>query len=83
MKKALFPHPDRVPKPFLEPRQAGSVPPTEYENGLADAIETAFGAGIVDIDDLIAELNAEGIRTRDGARWTRERFEAELQRLAR
>lgn len=81
MKSAFFPEADRLPQPYLEPRQAQSVPPSDYENRLADAIEAAFGAGITDIDGLVATLNAAGIATFDGASWTGERFKSEMQRL--
>ncbi len=69
------------PEPWLEPRQAQARPPTAYENLLADAIESAFAAGVWDLPGLVARLNADGIRTPDGQAWTEARYEAEMKRL--
>lgn len=61
--------------------QTRAAPPTDYENRLADALETAFGEGIVELPDLIRRLGELGTGDPDGAPWTAESFERTLKRL--
>jgi hypothetical protein len=69
------------PEPYLQPRQIGAVPPTHYENLLADALESAFGAGVWDLPALVARLDAEGVRLPTGEAFTEATLAAELKRL--
>jgi len=61
--------------------QTRSAAPTEYENRLGDALETVFESGAVELPDVVAGLNALGVRTPDGRPWTPESFQVELKRL--
>ena len=71
----------KFPEPYIEPHQARRSPPTEYENLLASAIESAFGAGVWDLPGLVERLNNDGLRTPDGLPWTEDRYRAVIQRL--
>ena len=82
MSRRLFPDASRLPPPHVQPHQARRRPPTDYENLLGDALESAFAAGVSDLQGLVARLNGEGIRTPDGREWTVERFEAVMALLA-
>ena len=77
----LFPDESRLPRPYVNPRQAQHRAPTDYENRLGDAIEAAFAAGAWELDALVARLNADGIRTPDGREWTVENFESTVKGL--
>ena len=55
--------------------------PTEYENQLGDALEVAFESGAVELPDVAARLNEQGVRAPDGKPWTPESFQAEIKRL--
>lgn len=77
-----FPDPARIPPPYLEPRQAQTRPPTDWENQFADALEAAFAAGIWELEPLAARLNQDGVRTPAGAEWSASLLQAELARLA-
>lgn len=61
--------------------QTRPAPPTEYENRLADALEAVFEAGAVELPDVAAGLNGQGMRAPDGASWTPESLRLELKRL--
>jgi len=61
--------------------QTRAAPPTEYENKLGDALVACFGAGIVELNSLVARLNEMGVLAPDGARWTPAAFEREMARL--
>jgi hypothetical protein len=67
---------------YLSAHQTRSRPPTAYEDRLADALERAFGAGAVGLDDLSARLNAGGPKRSDGSAWTAENLQREFARLA-
>ena len=77
----LFPEESRVPSPYMSPHQARKRAPTTYENELGDALEAAFGAGIWELDALVARLNADGLRTPEGMEWTPDRFQSVMRRL--
>jgi hypothetical protein len=66
---------------YLEPHQARTGAPDEYQNALADAIEAAFAAGHHDLDALVRRLNEAGPPAPSGSAWTAELFCAEMQRL--
>jgi len=57
------------------------APPTEYENRLGDALEVCFSEGIEELAPLIERLNEMGVLAPDGAAWTAESFEREMERL--
>lgn len=78
---SLFPDESRLPPLFLQPRQAQPRPPTAYENLLGDALEAAFGAGATELEQVVARLNADGIRTPQGGAWTVDNFESILKSL--
>lgn len=61
--------------------QTRASAPSDYENALGDAIETAFGEGHYDLEPLVARINELGVRTPDGTLWTQDRFTAEMARL--
>jgi len=61
--------------------QTRAAPPSEYENRLADALVECFGAGIEQLDALVARLNEMGVQAPDGTPWTAASFEREMARL--
>ncbi len=70
-------------KLYLEPHQARTREPSAYENLLGDAIERAFGSGVVELSGLVAHLNASGPLPQSKATtWTEELLAAELHRLS-
>ena len=77
----LFPDDSRLPRPYLEPRQAQRRPPTDYENRLGDALEAAFSEGVTELPALVARLNAAGMRTPHGDLWTEHNLEPTLRSL--
>lgn len=66
---------------YMEPAQARTAEPTEYENKLGDALEAAFAEGIVELEPLVARLNEMGVRAPSGDAWTPSLFETEIKRL--
>jgi hypothetical protein len=66
---------------YLNPHQARERAPTAYESLLGDAIERAFGAGVHDLDGLVAALNRSGPNAPNGEPWTAESFQALMARL--
>lgn len=79
----IFPDESRLPAPYLQSRQAQRRAPTDFENLLGDALEAIFAAGIWDVEGVVARLNADGIRTPEGDRWTPARFESVMADLGR
>jgi len=61
--------------------QTRPAPPSEYENRLADALVECFGAGVEQLDALVARLNEMGVQAPDGTKWTAASFEREMARL--
>lgn len=55
--------------------------PSDYEISLAEALVTCFDAGIEELDALVAGLNERGVLAPDGAPWTTQSFEREMERL--
>jgi hypothetical protein len=70
-------HPER----YIEPHQARQRPPSSYEILLGDAIERAFGAGLWELDALVAQLNKTGPLGPNGALWTAESYQAVMKTL--
>jgi hypothetical protein len=79
----IFPDESRLPAPYLEARQAQGRESTDYENKLGDAIEAAFAEGAWEPAALVEKLNASGIRTPDGSRWTVTNFRDVIDELSR
>jgi hypothetical protein len=78
---APFPDESRLPPPYVHPHQAQARPPSAYENLLGDALEAAFRDGARQLEDVVARLNADGVRTPTGGTWTSENFESILKGL--
>ena len=76
--KGALERPDAVVNIVWQTRPA---PPSEYENRLGDALVECFGAGIEELDALVARLNAMGVQAPDGTPWTAASFEREMARL--
>jgi hypothetical protein len=55
--------------------------PTPFETALANALEAIFAEEIYELDAVVAQLNARGVRTEDGAPWTPDEFAATMKRL--
>ena len=70
-----------ITSPYLVARQVPAGTPTDYENLLADRIEAAFASGVRELAELVARLNADSVRTPDGADWTEANYAAVMQRL--
>ncbi|CAN5821055.1 hypothetical protein BH11PSE8_BH11PSE8_29830 [soil metagenome] len=66
---------------YLDPNQARRRRATPYEDLLGDAIERAFGAGVSELRDLVARLNATGPSNENGQPWTEESFRTLMARL--
>jgi hypothetical protein len=66
---------------YLNPRQAARTEPTPWENEFADVLESAFAAGVRELDPLVAVLNASRVRPRAGGDWTAARFTATVAEL--
>jgi hypothetical protein len=69
---------------YEEPRnivwQTRHHAPTSFEAALADALEAIFAKEIYELDAVVAELNARGLRTEDGSEWTADAY-AETMKL--
>ena len=61
--------------------QNRSTLPTEYENRLGDALEKVFGNGAESLAEVVAGLNALGMRAAHGQRWSEASFQEEMKRL--
>jgi len=55
--------------------------PTDYENGLGQALEKIFSDNVIELEDIISRLNKMGVQTQSGAAWTEESFRSEMKRL--
>jgi hypothetical protein len=69
------------PERYLDPHQARQRPPTSYEVLLGDAIERAFGAGLWELDALVAQLNKTGPLGPNGAPWTAQSYQVVMKTL--
>jgi hypothetical protein len=73
----------KFPLPWLEPHQARTSAPTDYENALAGSIEAAFAAGVWDLAGLVERLNADGLRTPSGEPFTEDKYRHLIAALGR
>ena len=71
----------RVREPENRVWQTRTHPQTDFERRLADALEAAFIDGVTELDDLVARLNAEGVRDEDNRPWTADSYRAAMARL--
>ena len=55
--------------------------PSEFELSLAAALEQIFAQRIYGLPDMVAALNREGVRTRQGETWTEQSFVATFREL--
>lgn len=62
--------------------QTRAALPTQFENGLGDALERVFAAGAESLAEVVESLNAEGSRDAAGQPWTEASFQDEMKRLA-
>lgn len=67
---------------YLEPHQARTHEPSQYENLLGDSIERAYAQGLHDLASLVGYLNDVGPGPQVGILWTEAGFAAEMKRLA-
>ncbi|HEV7370750.1 recombinase-like helix-turn-helix domain-containing protein [Arenibaculum sp.] len=65
----------------LEPRQAATRLPSDWENDLADVVEAAFAAGAWELDALVERLNASRVRPPGSPAWTPAIFTAVMKDL--
>jgi hypothetical protein len=63
--------------------QTRPAAPTEYELTLASALEQIFAQRIYELPGIVAALNRDGVRTRDGDAWTEDNFVATLRELGK
>ena len=61
--------------------QTRPAAPTEFELTLAAALEQLFAQRIYELPDIVAALNRDGPRTREGAAWTEANFVATFREL--
>lgn len=66
---------------YMEQFQARIEEPTSYEMTLGSALEEIFGQGMHDLPEIVAALNAQGLKTPEGAPWTEENFANSMERL--
>ncbi len=61
--------------------QTRPAPPTEFEQSLAAALEQIFAQRIYELPDIVAALNRDGLRSRQGETWTEQNFVATFREL--
>jgi hypothetical protein len=61
--------------------QTRPAPPSEFELSLAGALEQIFAQRIYELPDIVAALNRDGVRTRQGETWTEPSFIATFREL--
>jgi hypothetical protein len=61
--------------------QTRPAAPSEFELSLAGALEQIFAQRIYELPDIVAALNREGVRTRQGDTWTEQNFVATFREL--
>lgn len=67
--------------PYLDPHQTRTHEPTQWQQELANAIESVFSKGARELDEVIAGLNDTRVRPPTGADWTPENFTALMREL--
>jgi hypothetical protein len=61
--------------------QTRPAAPTEFELTLGAALEQLFAQRIYELPDIVAALNRDGVRTRQGETWTEQSFVATFREL--
>lgn len=67
--------------PYLDPHQSRMQEPTQWQQELANAIESVFSKGARELDEVVAGLNATRVRAPNSADWTPENFTALMREL--
>ena len=67
--------------PYLEPHQTRTQEPTQWQQELANAIESVFVKGARELDEVAAGLNGTRVRPPNGSDWTPENFTALMREL--
>lgn len=67
--------------PYLNPYQTRTHEPTQWQQELANAIESVFSKGARELDEVIAGLNGTRVRPPNGADWTPENFTSLMREL--
>jgi hypothetical protein len=75
----IFGGPDRA----LIVWQTRPALPTDFELTLAAALEQVFAQKIYALPDIVAALNRDGVRTREGEAWTEANFVATFRELGK
>ena len=70
-----------IPERYLDPHQARLRKPTSYEDLLGDSIERAFGAGLWELEALVAYLNKAGPQGPNGQAWTTASYQSVIKTL--
>lgn len=67
--------------PYLDPHQTRTHEPTQWQQELANAIESVFVKGARELDEVVAGLNGTRVRPPNGADWTPENFTTLMREL--
>lgn len=67
--------------PYLDPHQTRTHEPTQWQQELANAIESVFSKGARELDEVVAGLNGTRVRPPNGTDWTPENFTALMREL--
>ncbi len=57
--------------------------PSEYELQLCETLESIFGEGKYDLEQIVGALQQSNVRLPGGRKWTEESFVAEMRRLGK
>jgi hypothetical protein len=63
--------------------QTRPAPPADFELSLAAALEQIFAQKIYELPQIVAALNRDGVRTREGGAWTEDGFVATFRELGK
>ncbi|MFO1364014.1 MAG: recombinase-like helix-turn-helix domain-containing protein [Burkholderiales bacterium] len=63
--------------------QTRPAAPSDFELTLAAALEQIFAQKIYELPQIVAALNRDGVRARDGRAWTEESFVATFRELGK
>jgi hypothetical protein len=63
--------------------QTRPAAPTDYELGLASALEQIFAQRIYELPEIVAALNRDGVRSPDDQPWSEQNFQAAFRELGK
>jgi hypothetical protein len=63
--------------------QTRPAAPSDFELTLAAALEQIFAQKIYELPQIVAALNRDGVRSRDGRAWTEDSFVATFRELGK